>query len=268
MVIYSVYMEAATMFIYEKQWFDSKHPYTSYVETNLNHPLHFHSVFEINYILSGEINITIDNSTYRLKEGDALIIFPHQLHSYVTEFSSSMQVILFSPELVGRFAMQYKNKIPVNCMLSDLSVYRNDFESENPLIQKGMLYSILGRLTENTALKDAEYSSDFLLLHKMLLFIEDNYANECSLKEVSLTLNYGYSYLSRIFKQCMNMSYTEYLNRYRISKAVYLLTQYRTTSVLDISSQCGFNNICSFNRNFKRYTGTTPSNIIESPSLL
>lgn len=250
------------MFLYEKQWFDSKHPYTSYVETNLNHPLHFHSVFEINYILSGEINITIDNSEYCLKESQALIIFPHQLYSYKTEHKSKMQVILFSPEIVGRFAMQYKNKIPENCLLSDLSPYLNDFETSNPLIQKGMLYSILGRLTENTTLKKAEYSSDFLLLHKILIFIEDNYSGECSLKKVAETINYGYSYLSRIFKQCMNMSYTEYLNRYRISKAVYLLTQYRTTSVADISSQCGFDNIRSFNRNFKKYTGTTPCNLI------
>lgn len=250
------------MFIYEKQWFDSKHPYTSYVETNLNHPLHFHSVFEINYILSGEINITIDNSTYYLKEGDALIIFPHQLHSYSTPNNSQMQVILFSPEIVGLFAMQYKNMVPENCFIADFSEYRKDFETTNPLIQKGMLYTVLGRLTENTTLKKAEYSNDFVLLHKILLFIEENYSGECSLKEAAESLNYGYSYLSRLFKQCMNMSYTEYLNRYRISKAVYLLTQYRTKSMSEISSQCGFNNICSFNRNFKKFTGTTPRNII------
>ncbi len=250
------------MFIYEKQWFDSKHPYTSYIETDLNHPLHFHSAFEINYILSGEINITIDNSEYILKEGEALIIFPHQLHSYTTPDKSQMQVILFSPEIVGLFAMQYKNMIPENCMLSGISEYVSDFETTNPLIQKGMLYTILGKLTETTTLKEADYSNDFMLLHKILLFIEDNYSGECSLKEAAEALNYGYSYLSRLFKQCMNMSYTEYLNRYRISKAVYLLTQYRTTSISEISLQCGFNNICSFNRNFKRYTGTTPGNII------
>jgi len=249
------------MFIYEKQWFDSKNPYTSYIETNLNHPLHFHTAFEINYLLSGKTDITIDNSVYSLNAGEAVIIFPHQLHSYSTPDKSQIQVILFSPELIGTFAMQYKNMIPIQNMLCDISAYKKDFETKNLLLQKGMLYSILGRFTETTALKKAEYSDDFVLLHKILLFIENNYMHECSLKAASSALKYGYSYLSRIFKQCMNMSYTEYLNRYRIAQAVHLLTSDNSYSVSQVCTECGFDNMCCFNRNFKRYTGTTPSNI-------
>ncbi|MBQ7717835.1 MAG: AraC family transcriptional regulator, partial [Clostridia bacterium] len=63
-------------------------------------------------------------------------------------------------------------------------------------------------------------------------------------------------------KRLMGMSFTEYLNRFRINRAVYLLSTENKIPVSDVAHLCGFDSLCSFNRNFKRITGTTPREML------
>ena len=78
------------------------------------------------------------------------------------------------------------------------------------------------------------------------------------------TINYGNPlglrlfHFTRIFKQCMNMTFYEYLNQKRISKEEELLS---TTgeSVTEIAMSSGFSSISAFNRTFKSIKGCSPS---------
>jgi len=56
------------------------------------------------------------------------------------------------------------------------------------------------------------------------------------------------------------MSFSDYINNYRIEYAKSLLSkQNNTLSLIEISEQSGFTNEVSFYRNFKKITGTTPN---------
>ena len=48
---------------------------------NFSFPMHLHQCFEVIVVLSGEMQIAVDNKSYRLKEREALLIFPNQIHS-------------------------------------------------------------------------------------------------------------------------------------------------------------------------------------------
>ena len=56
--------------------------------TNFNYPEHLHICFEIIIILSGQMEVTVDKKVFILTEGEALLIFPHQLHALKSGKSS------------------------------------------------------------------------------------------------------------------------------------------------------------------------------------
>ena len=149
--------------------------------------------------------------------------------------------------------------VPDCNLISGLSIFADRVLTKNHYVQKGILYEICGMLEDSTGFHKEENQKDLNLLHKILMYIDENYKNDCSLRTVAAILNYSYTYISKRFSQYMGMSYTEYLNRFRVSRAVYLLDSGNYTTISSVCSECVFDSICSFNRNFKKYAGATPS---------
>ncbi|MCC8169403.1 MAG: AraC family transcriptional regulator [Oscillospiraceae bacterium] len=248
--------------IYEKEWENPNYKFLSYKTEDLNWYIHFHESFEICYVTDGEINITIGNTDYFLKKGDSVIIFPHQLHKYETKDFSRLHIITFMSEIVPQFAEAYKNMLPKDSLFLSMDKYSAGLYPSNIFMQKGLIYSIMGSFTEGREFEEFSSNKEDRLLIKALKFIEKNYAGECSLKAAAEELSYGYYHLSRTFKRLMQMSYNEYLNRYRINRAVYLLSAGNKMRIQDIALSCGYESLCSFNRNFKDFTGVTPREMI------
>ena len=121
---------------------------------------------------------------------------------------------------------------------------------------KGLLYLLVSEFHKNASYRESDSKSDNLI-YRIFRFIEENYTKDCTLVSLSKAIGYEYTYLSRFFKRIVGMPYNDYVNEYRISKACYLLTNKRAT-VLEISCECGFNSLRSFNRNFKKRLGISP----------
>ena len=136
---------------------------------------------------------------------------------------------------------------------------------ENPLIN-----GVIGEwhLTKSPLLTDdtaeiidvyIEFKSDKQnLLLNIFDFVAKNYKTDCSLYELAKETTYSYVYLSKLFSKSIGISYTEYVCRFRINEACYLLAN-TNSSVLDIAYECGFDCLRSFNRSFKSVMGITPS---------
>jgi len=65
------------------------------------------------------------------------------------------------------------------------------------------------------------------------------------------------NYLRNLFKKCTGTNFTDYLNRFRIKKAIELLKN-SDKKIIDICTQVGFNNVTYFNKLIKKYTGSSP----------
>lgn len=91
-----------------------------------------------------------------------------------------------------------------------------------------------------------------------LLYIREHYAGEIRVGDLAKSCAMSESYFRKVFLQLMGMAPLEYVNRYRIHRAVNLLHLTRE-SVQNIAWRCGFSSIAAFNRNFKRYAGESPS---------
>lgn len=95
------------------------------------------------------------------------------------------------------------------------------------------------------------------VIRRCTQYIGNNYSRKISLEELARMVYLSPAYLSRIFKKETGVSFRDYLNRVRISKAQELL-RIRQIRMTDISLMVGFEDQSHFTRVFKRVTGTLP----------
>lgn len=244
------------MVLFEKHGMDEKEQFHFFTLKNYHFPLHFHRAYELIYVNSGQLTAAIDQKEYVLEKNDLAFIFNNQMHEFKTSSISDITVILFSPELIGDFFMNFKGVIPENNVLH----LHKEIELEklnSTYAEKSFLYSLCADLVNRTSFVPIIESSQIRVLYKILLYVEKNYSYECTLKAVAKHLQYDYAYLSKLFVKMMSMSFTDYLNHYRISQACYLLKNLHHT-IGEIAVDCGYNNLRTFHRNFRRITGQSP----------
>jgi two-component system, response regulator YesN len=100
--------------------------------------------------------------------------------------------------------------------------------------------------------------SQYHKIQQAVRFINDNYRTDICLDTVAWEARMSPAHFSRIFKKVMGLSYQDYLNSRRITKAKNLL---RTSpwNVAEIAVSLGFADPTGFGRIFKKLTGRTPS---------
>lgn len=223
---------------------------------NYHFPLHFHRAYELIFVDNGRLWVSIDQKEYLLKKNDFVFIFNNQMHEFKTDNYSEITVIIFSPELIGDFFMKFKGLIPNDNVLHFDG--KLELEKLNLIYsQKSFLYSICAELVNKTFFVPIKQSSQTKVFYKILLYVEKNYSTNCTLKTAAKYLKYDYYYLSKLFTNFINMSFTDYLNHYRISQACYLLKN-TNEPIGEIAANCGYDNLRTFHRNFKKIIGHSP----------
>ncbi|MNI31605.1 HTH-type transcriptional activator Btr [compost metagenome] len=89
-------------------------------------------------------------------------------------------------------------------------------------------------------------------------YINKHLTEEIYLDELAAKLKMSSGYLSSYFKGKTGKNIIDYINETRIMKATSFLADNRL-KIHDAAMAAGFQNITSFNRMFKKYTGLTPS---------
>ncbi|MCI8293854.1 MAG: helix-turn-helix transcriptional regulator [Hespellia sp.] len=250
------------MIFFETHNLNTHSPYTMYPCDDLNWGLHFHRAYECIFVENGLIECVIGHNDYRFYQGESAFIMPDQLHSITTPRHSRIIILLFQPELIADFDAAHKDKVPTDNKFR----FNTDNlweQTRNIYSLKSLLYAICGTFTvQNTFIKK-ELASQDILIHNLIAYINDHYTEQCSLKDVAHCCGCDYYYASKFFVKATRMGFSDYVNQLRINKACYLI---RSTddNLLTISDNCGFHSLRSFNRNFLKYCGCTPSEYREN----
>ena len=112
--------------------------------------------------------------------------------------------------------------------------------------------------TERTSNQDTTILSARLkrLMEEEQLFRQ----KDLHISDIAVHLGSNRTYVSNHINQELGLSFSDYINRYRIRYAQRMMTDSETDlSMIEISEQSGFANEVSFYRNFKKITGTTPN---------
>lgn len=99
------------------------------------------------------------------------------------------------------------------------------------------------------------------IVGNMIAYIQNNYSHKIIMQDLCDELNYSEASLNRRFKQYINMTFNDYLNRYRIQKSIELIKS-NEHYLYDIATMCGFSDYKYFSTVFKKYAGVSPNEFI------
>ena len=124
---------------------------------------------------------------------------------------------------------------------------------------KHLLKLLKDILLENIKLSSKE-SQDIMDLRvkKSIEYIHNNYYKDLSIDSVVQDLNINKCYFCCIFKRDTGMTFSNFVNKFRIEKSKSILKN-KKLSILDVAITVGFNNQNYYSMAFKKLTGMTPS---------
>lgn len=222
------------------------------------------AVYYLYLVTKGEGSITLLEKKYPLKAGTLFLVYPG--YSYTMSGSDDFAYMYISfmgggvESLIGNTVLGIKE--PSKDGFEHLvpfwksSIARISSENANMLTEGVLLYT-LSFLTETEASKKQGVTKN-LVLDNVVRYVDNHYTDkDLTLKKIAGIFSYSEKYLSALFKRNMNMNFTEYLNKQRITNALRCI-EWGITSVAEISESCGFSDPLYFSKVFKKAIGLSP----------
>lgn len=256
-----------------------------------------HDFWELIYIDSGNAVVVNNQDKIILKQGEAYLHKPNDVHTVYTndEFANSA-IISFdcsSPDLenIARKKLVFsefdkvilnkiinETKLGFSDKLNDLYLTKMNKSQNSPFAVNQaikncieLLFISLIRQQENTTFYPDTIAigviSDKIVAEILSIMQEKlDKATTINLDELSFTLGFSKSHIKKQFKKKMGVSIIQYFIGLKIEKAKKLLSQHKFT-VSEISDQLGFSSVYYFSRQFKLYTNMSPTKYINSINL-
>lgn len=249
-------------------------------------PLHWHSEFEINYILKGKGELVCGDDKVLFEEGDILLFQPNILHAIYAcdNMELCYDTLVFSPDMIGacendRSAVEYIHPLINGAYRMEVKV--SPVSRGYPELQK-TVENIFIYVKSNLALNDLMLKSElmhlFWLLENMgyichyaqnrrirsealkpvIEYINANYHENITIEQLSEIAHLSKSYFMSSFKKVAGIGAIEHITQLRIKAACEMLEGTDQTAA-EIAFACGFGNISNFNRHFRRIVGCTPN---------
>lgn len=250
---------------------------------------HIHDYIEILYAQSGQFRILLNGRDYTFGAGDMVLINSNEIHNVFSlgEGINSYICIKFEPEMLYTSQSLLEMKYLMPFILKD-STHQKVFAEEEikATILPSILQNIYMEYTEANYGFELAIRADILTLFLYILrnwqkqnidlnidvpinkemeqqlkkvfdYIEDNYQEDITAREMAKYCHMSYSYFSRMFKKVMKKSFKEYLTYVRISKAEKLLISTNST-ITEIALETGFTTSSYFISQFKELKDISP----------
>lgn len=235
------------------------------------------------YIIEGCLLVTIKQQTFQLNKGDSILIFqknPYQLstsddvtcHFYTLNLSFSFIETPVCQTLTANtylntlrfFSFRYKNFLLFKSNEEIHRIFDNmysEYHSKNIYCKEFFdLYSALLLLHMyrecefNFARKELYTNTHFIAA---LEFLDSNYMNKITVKDISGHCNISSCYLSKLLHSALGISPAHFIVSFRIDKSLEMMTMGEYT-LSEIASSVGFSSLQHFSKAFKSEIGMTP----------
>lgn len=250
-------------------------------------PWHWHSLFEIDFINEGEIDFMSTSKIFHMKKGDAVFINSGVMHAYenTSEREASLTAILFDMNYLSGMNSLIESKYIYPIMrcgsldtflispdtldgvkimervLSAVELMEKEpygYEIKLKNIMNDFWLHLIDVTTELRSNSSEKISSDASHIKALIRFIQENYSEKITLKDIAKSSNISERECNRCFQRSINTSPINYLNDFRVRRAAQLLFSSDMT-VIEIGEECGFSSSSYFGKMFKEKMGCTPS---------
>ncbi|MDF2985461.1 MAG: AraC family transcriptional regulator [Eubacterium sp.] len=244
---------------------------------NCHYPLHWHNNLEFDLVLKGAIKGKINGKQTVVSEGDFFFVNSGDLHETDAVDKNQMCAItiLLSYELLKEYCPgadtccfsfsekeAAKEKVK-NLIMECAQLYeeRKEFFELEISITLRKICSVL--LKEcRTKRQDTNYSGyeqkSIMNIKKAIAYMEENYADEISLKSAAADMGMAPTYFSRFIKKTTDETFYGYLTKIRLFHA-YMELVNSDASITEIALNNGFLNVKSFIVSFKKAYKVTPA---------
>lgn len=254
---------------------------------------HWQEELELIHFEQGTYHVEINMNVRKIDRECLCFINSGELHCLYSEDNYLEQAVVFSPSIIGfespdaaqtkiirplqihelSFpAFLYPEHPAFHSILTEFTKIRSAFCKELPfqdqytvtavvsqLQIKAALLNILAALEEHELLTMAKPDNNHRIeaLKTVMTYIRQNYQDKIYISALAKLVNMNEQYFCRFFKKALGKTPIEYINDFRIRKAILLL-QDTELPVMEVCLECGFSNLGHFMKEFKKSTGQTP----------
>ena len=241
------------------------------------YPMKWHDEIEIKLFYAEGASVECENEVFSPKPGDVIVINPAERHS--TRYISGAPVyktLIFDARFYEIFAHGtgempkitppvFNNFIQGDAELTEIleeifsELDKSDFGYE--LAVKGLIYKLLAflcrRQQKTTTAENRKTRRASERIAPALEYIDLHLNDDISLDKLALSCHLNRFYFCDLFRYVTGYTASIYIQLCKIRQAQLLLTD-TDKPIKEIAEASGFNDICYFNRCFKKHTGMTP----------
>jgi AraC-like DNA-binding protein len=256
---------------------------------NLNDQFHFHNLYEIALIIKGSGKRIVGDSIENFTDGDLVFIghlIPHA--SYIGEGYTPVKncqevhalVIYFHPDWFDESILNTTDFLNFMKLIKKLERGISLLGNTKTRTTKALLklkntrgleriiklldiLDFVSKSDEYKCLASESYSnsyskSDVERLSAVYKYIMKNYTDVIKLDDISNIANMTATSFCKYFKCKTGKTFSNFVNEVRIGQACKLFFN-ENMYISQVCYSCGFNNLTNFNKNFKHFTGMTPT---------
>lgn len=243
---------------------------------------HYHPEYELVCVLAGGGTRHVGAHLSMYAEGDLVLIgsnVPHSGFGLNARDPHEEIVIQIRPEVMQQWISDFPEMKTI-AGLVERSKYGIKFEGSIKEKIKGILLNmkdlqpfekkigilqvlnLLGETEDYQLLNEKAIIADLVSKHrsrlqKIFTYVEHHYHEEIDIETVAGLVSISVPSFCNYFKKTTHITFTEFVNRYRIQKACLFLQQDKT--IAQVCFECGFNNVTYFNKIFRKIINKTPS---------
>lgn len=198
-----------------------------------------------------------------MTEGDVVVVNAQKLHSQGA-ILPSLIIGIETPELISSAMAPVVQLESVDFLIMEkigfvaFELLKRDDIISHQLASNLILKSFLPFFKQKISINEHVKKTTPAIVKRAKLFIDDNFDENISIKDVCEALSVSHTYLDQKFRENVGMSPIKYLMSRRIGEAQRLLLEEPDLSITQVSMRVGIYNRNYFQRNFKIFSGISP----------
>ncbi len=231
--------------------------------------LHLHNYYELEMVLAGEGEQSLNGSVYELKPGAFYLVTPIDFHwvyakDSLTIVNISFDESLLSPEWQRLFLNRRDNlfgmasgedKTHMESLFLMLERELSLEDSFAPKARRELLDLLLTVVARNTIAPRQNYSS---AIQGSMQYIFQHFREKLTLSRIAAESGYEPHYFSALFRKETGQCLTDFITELRLNYARTLLVN-TELPIAVIGQKGGFGSQSNFLRLFKQHFGCTPT---------
>ena len=217
--------------------------------------------------------------THSLDEADDLIAENHHIGAIIVDVDVLENESLEKVKVIKRAYPSIPIFIALKTLTESFSLWAINNNVRGVFIKPASTYEVLKKIESVYSMKSKNHEyreitrepepaksypdgvhsfEPYLFENRVKMYVAENYTDHITSSTAAEHCNLSNAYFCRKFKSTFDLNFSDYVTRYRIQKAKYLLINSHE-SISSIASEVGYSDISYFTSQFKKHMGISPN---------